>query len=119
MKDRINQLFIVSSILFTGLIWYSLNSPVYYTSQDDHQVQEYMRKKISKILEKEEKIKGKKADFIGQRELASKDGNCLGCCHKKGGVLCQAGTTRCSDGSPLSRKCKMKGCSACPTFKER
>lgn len=39
--------------------------------------------------------------------------DCTGCCSRHGGVYCIDGVTKCRDGSPLSSKCKAKGCSKC------
>jgi hypothetical protein len=39
--------------------------------------------------------------------------DCRGCCNGHGGIVCANGVTRCVDGTPLSDKCKTKGCSAC------
>ncbi len=39
--------------------------------------------------------------------------DCRGCCSRLGGVDCIDGVTKCRDGSPLSSKCKAKGCSKC------
>ena len=39
--------------------------------------------------------------------------DCRGCCSRHGGVECIDGQTRCGDGSPLSEKCRNKGCSVC------
>ena len=39
--------------------------------------------------------------------------DCRGCCSHHGGVVCDGGVTRCADGTPLSEKCKAKGCNVC------
>ncbi len=39
--------------------------------------------------------------------------DCRGCCSRHGGVDCIDGVTKCRDGSPLSSKCKAKGCNKC------
>jgi len=39
--------------------------------------------------------------------------DCRGCCSGHGGVECNNGVTICRDGSPLSSKCKSKGCNKC------
>lgn len=39
--------------------------------------------------------------------------DCRGCCSRHGGVDCIDGVTKCRDGSPLSQKCKAKGCNKC------
>ena len=39
--------------------------------------------------------------------------DCRGCCSSHGGVDCIDGVTKCRDGSPLSVKCKSKGCNKC------
>ena len=39
--------------------------------------------------------------------------NCRGCCSHHGGVYCIDGITKCRDGSPLSSRCKAKGCNKC------
>lgn len=39
--------------------------------------------------------------------------DCRGCCSWHGGVCCSGGTTVCCDGTPLSSKCKAKGCNVC------
>jgi len=39
--------------------------------------------------------------------------NCRGCCNGHGGIVCADGVTRCVDGTPLSDKCRNKGCSVC------
>jgi endonuclease G, mitochondrial len=39
--------------------------------------------------------------------------DCRGCCSRHGGVICVDGITQCRDGSPLSSKCKSKGCNKC------
>ena len=39
--------------------------------------------------------------------------DCRGCCSHHGGVVCEGGVTRCADGTPLSGKCRAKGCSKC------
>lgn len=39
--------------------------------------------------------------------------DCRGCCSHHGGVICDQGVTKCRDGSPLSAKCKAKGCEKC------
>ena len=39
--------------------------------------------------------------------------DCRGCCSRNGGVVCVEGVTKCRDGSPLSSKCKSKGCNKC------
>jgi endonuclease G len=41
--------------------------------------------------------------------------DCRGCCSGHGGVDCIDGVTKCRDGSPLSAKCKSKGCNKCGT----
>lgn len=43
--------------------------------------------------------------------------DCRGCCSSHGGVVCTNGVTKCCDGTPLSDKCKAKGCNKCePAF---
>jgi len=39
--------------------------------------------------------------------------DCRGCCSGNGGILCKNGVTECVDGTPLSDRCRNKGCSAC------
>jgi len=39
--------------------------------------------------------------------------DCRGCCSRHGGVECVDGITKCRDESPLSSKCKSKGCDKC------
>jgi len=39
--------------------------------------------------------------------------DCRGCCSRHGGVVCRDGITECRDGTPLSTKCKAKGCNKC------
>jgi hypothetical protein len=39
--------------------------------------------------------------------------DCRGCCSGSDGIVCNNGVTECVDGTPLSEKCKNKGCSAC------
>ncbi|MEA1967876.1 MAG: endonuclease/exonuclease/phosphatase family protein [Thermodesulfobacteriota bacterium] len=39
--------------------------------------------------------------------------DCRGCCSGHGGVVCIDNVTQCDDGSPLSEKCKEKGCNQC------
>jgi hypothetical protein len=39
--------------------------------------------------------------------------DCRGCCSWHGGVCCIDGVTMCCDGSPLSSKCRAKGCNKC------
>ena len=39
--------------------------------------------------------------------------DCRGCCSRHGGVVCIDGVTKCRDGTPLSTKCKAKGCNKC------
>ncbi len=39
--------------------------------------------------------------------------DCRGCCSRNEGVVCVDGVTKCRDGSPLSSKCKSKGCNKC------
>jgi len=39
--------------------------------------------------------------------------DCRGCCSRHKGVVCVEGKTQCKDGSPLSDKCRLKGCSKC------
>ena len=39
--------------------------------------------------------------------------DCRGCCSRHGGVVCKEGKTLCADGTPLSAKCKAKGCNKC------
>jgi len=41
--------------------------------------------------------------------------NCRGCCSWHGGVCCVNGVTQCCDGTPLSSRCRDKGCNACPS----
>ncbi|MCP4674372.1 MAG: HNH endonuclease, partial [Deltaproteobacteria bacterium] len=49
--------------------------------------------------------------FTGPTGPAEAD--CRGCCSRHDGVVCNNGTTRCGDGSPLSTKCREKKCSKC------
>ena len=39
--------------------------------------------------------------------------DCRGCCVGHGGVICSDGITVCADGTPLSEKCRAKGCKKC------
>jgi hypothetical protein len=39
--------------------------------------------------------------------------DCRGCCSWHGGVVCRNGVTMCNDGTPLSSKCRAKGCNKC------
>lgn len=41
------------------------------------------------------------------------EADCRGCCSHHGGVVCKDGVTQCKDGTPLSAKCKAKGCDKC------
>ena len=43
----------------------------------------------------------------------SAQADCRGCCSRHGGVACIDGVTQCRDGSPLSSKCRAKGCDKC------
>lgn len=42
-----------------------------------------------------------------------------GCCSGHGGVVCIDGVTKCRDGSPLSDKCKSKGCNKCDSISSK
>lgn len=51
--------------------------------------------------------------FITLLVAGSARADCRGCCARHGGVVCVGGITQCADGTPLSKKCRAKGCTKC------
>lgn len=105
-------------------MWHNLTGPNFYSSQASKEYQEYMGKKVSRILSKSNKIDKKvkvNAKVLEKRftirNLASKRSDCLGCCRDSGGVLCLHGKTYCKNGKKVSEFCSQKGCNACPVLK--
>ena len=126
MNDRVKQIFLVSFTLFALLMWKNISGPGFYSSQENLEYQEFMGKKVSRILEKDKQQDSKiKKKFLYNtnthplRNLASKAGKCLGCCRDFGGVRCIHGKTYCKNGNKLSEFCIQKGCNACPVLKEK
>ena len=122
MKDKVKQIFLVTFTLFGILMWQNINGPNFYSSQESKEYQEYMGKKVSRILNKANEANNKLQSKTHQkpfrlRGLASQRGDCLGCCRDSGGVLCLHGRTYCKNGKELSEFCSQKGCNACPVLK--
>jgi hypothetical protein len=121
MKDKVKQIFLVTFVLFSVLMWQNLSGPTFYSSQENDEYQEYMGKKISRILDKNQgmSLKDKQKllkNALPMRSLAAKRGDCLGCCRDFGGVRCIHGKTYCKNGNKLSEFCTQKGCNACPVL---
>lgn len=114
MNDRTNHIFLFTSSLFALLIWHNLNSTNGNHERELADYDEYMQKKISKIVENREILKSKSE--IINRAPSSID-SCEGCCEDHDGVTCKGGTSLCTDGTPLSDQCIKSSCNACPVLK--
>jgi hypothetical protein len=105
MKDKVKQIFLVTFVLFAVLMWQNLSGPTFYSSQESDEFQEYMGKKVSRILSKNQGMSKKKKQLLlrnalPMRGLATKRGDC-------------------KNGSKLSGFCTQKGCNACPVLKAK
>ena len=119
MEDRIKQIFLISFCLFALLVWYNLNQPNFYSSQDHKDYEDYIRQKVHRIVDPKHAKKESSKILLNSRTFASEHGNCLGCCKKQGGVICHGGKTICGSGSHLNFTCQNKGCNACPVLKTK
>lgn len=115
MDDRIKQIFLISFAVFALLIWSNYNQPSFHDSTENQEYRNYMNKKVERILE------NKQTNIIQEgRSISSEPANCLGCCRKRGGVICLNGKTVCKkDQSHLSFTCQNNGCNACPLLKSK
>ena len=110
MKDKVNQYYLISVILFTLLIWNDFNQPDFHLSSEQKDYNNFMKNKIVKIIEKNQKENLKRTS-AGFRE------SCIGCCKNEGGVICINGLTRCRNGLELNQQCQIRKCSACSILK--